>query len=459
MSFSSGGQKAAFLSPDMKTIGILDTASLAPVAAIGPEVGALRAPAISPQGNLVAAMDDSNRLNIWDLASGKKLQMIETKTRRPVYKIKITPDEKLIATLSEGQIIVWNVGTGAKQLELAGLNDFDYSPVEKVIASDSTDDRLYLTNVDSGKKLSGINAEHIYSIHYAPGGEVIAIGAEKVQPKERGLVNLVYQVDAHSGQRLPVEMSDILGAVSSTAYSPNMSLLAASDSQGNIYIWSLLDGKKVAFFEELTPYPSTLSFNSDGTNLFVGGGDGTIGIISTTESGTTSAGAPAAAAPGESTLPELSSQPYTHSTGSVTVNLPLGWKLQEPSDVSFVSSEPKGIGIVAFMATNTITPLSDEALLNYINGCEYTFSMSGTNYKETDRGIDTAKGSGFVSKNITISGVDYIFETYYNRDGSALIQMNFFTQKPYLESYLSTLPGCLCQFKGKQSFHCETHPL
>ncbi|HEX7556288.1 MAG TPA: hypothetical protein VF338_06665, partial [Leptolinea sp.] len=433
-------------------IGILDTASLTPVAVIGPEVNALRAPAISPQGNLVAAMDENNRLNIWDLASGKKLQMIETKTRRPVYKIKITPDEKLIATLSEGQIIVWNVSTGAKQLELAGLNDFDYSPVEKVIASDSTDNRLYLTNVDSGKKLSGIDAEHIYSIHYAPGGEVIAIGAEKVQPIERGLVNLVYQVDTHSGQRLPVEMADILGSVSSTAYSPKMDLLAASDSQGNIYIWSLLDGKRVAFFEELAPYPSALSFNSDGTNLFVGSGDGTFGIISTTESGATSAGAPAATSPGESTLPELSAQPYTHTKASVTVNLPMGWKIQEPSDVSFVSSEPKGKGIIAFLATNTITQLSDEAFLNYINGCEYAFSSSGTNYKETDRGVDTAKGSGYVTKNMTISGVDYIFETYYTRDGSMVIQMNFFTQKPYAESYLSLYQGVYTSLKVNKDF-------
>ncbi len=367
MTFSSEGRRSAFLSPDQKKIGILDTATLSPVIIIGPEEYVLRSPSISPQGNLVAAMDEKGRMIIWDVASGKKLKMVETKTRKPIKKLKFSPDATLISSLSEGQIIIWDVNKGVKHKEMAGQNDFDFSPVEKIVVSDSTDNKLYFSDVDSGKLLNTTNSDYINTITFSPGGEYIAIGGKKVQPKERGLNNLIYQVDVHTKERLPVEMPEIQGIVNSVVYSPNMDLLAASDSQGNIYIWSLLDGRKVAFFDEIVGYPSRLTFNADATVLFAGGGDGTIGIISTTEAGTTPETSTSPSG-GENEIPKLSAQPYTHSKGSVTANLPMGWKLEEPSITKFSTTSPDNTAAIAFQTANTIKPLSDEAFLNYING-------------------------------------------------------------------------------------------
>lgn len=457
MMFSSQGQRAALLSPDQKKLGVMDVATLSGVQMIGPEEISLHIPALSPRGDLAAAIDAQNGLNIWDVTSGKKLQTIPTKTRQPVKKIKFSPDGKLVATLSEGQIFVWDAATGSKVREVAGQNDFDFSPVEKILASDSTDNRLFLTNLDTGKTVTAIPGDHIDAISYSPGGDRIAIGGQKVQAKERGLVNLIYQIDLTSKQRLPVEMPELLGTVSSMAYSPNMDLLAASDSQGNIYLWNLMDGKRTAFFEELAFSPSELAFNKEGTELLVGGGDGTIGVISTT--GGETAGQPKAAeAPGESTIPELSSTPYTHTKGSVTVQLPQGWNLKEPSDLAFVSSEKNSNGIVAFVATNTINPLTDEGFLNYISGCEAQFAISVANYKETDRGIDTRKGSGYVTKTVSISGIEYFFETYYTRDGSIVYQVNFFTRKPYIETYLPIYQGIYASLKINKAYISKQMP-
>ncbi len=121
--------------------------------------------------------------------------------------------------------------------------------------------------------------------------------------------------------------------------------------------------EQVAFFDEIVGYPSRLTFNADATVLFAGGGDGTIGIISTTEAGTTPETSTSPSG-GENEIPKLSAQPYTHSKGSVTANLPMGWKLEEPSITKFSTTSPDNTAAIAFQTANTYKPLSDEAFLN-----------------------------------------------------------------------------------------------
>jgi hypothetical protein len=248
-------------------------------------------------------------------------------------------------------------------------------------------------------------------------------------------------------------MPKLAGSIVSTAYSPDKGLLAGVDSQGNIYLWSLLDGTRVAYFEEVTAYPGTLAFSLDGTQLYVSGGDGAFGAISTV--GSASAETPAdsmGAGEDVNAVPELSAQPYTHSKGSVSANLPMGWKLQEPSSLSFVSSDPKGRGIIAFSTVNTINPLNDEAFNNFIIGYESGLKTSITDYKEISSGIEAAKGTGFISKSATIVGIPYIFETYYDRDGATVRMTNFVTRTEIVESFLPLYQGVYASLKVDKAF-------
>lgn len=457
MTMSAGGKLAAFLTTNRKQVGILETSGFTTIGGYGPEEYLLSLPTISLSGKLVAAINENNQLVIWDVASGKKLQSIEVKTREPIKKMKFTPDDKMIATLSVGQIIFWDVTTGKKLKEMAGQNDFAYSPAEKIIASDSSDNKLYFSSVDTGKLLSTTTSEIIDSLAFSPDGKVVAIGAQKNQPTERGLNNMIYQVDPTSKERMPVEMPEIPGTISSMAFSPNMRTLAASDSQGNILMWDLWDGRKIASFDEIAVYPSTLTFNEAGTILYVTGSDSTISLISTTVSGSSSQ-AQSGGSPESSAVPQLSSQPYTHSTGSVTVNLPMDWKLEEQSPTMFTSSSPNGTGYIAFLALNTIKPLTDEGFMNFIDGCEKVFSVSIDGYKEFDRGVEPSKGTGFVSKTILLAGKEFIFESYYTRDGSIVNTMNFMTQKPYAELYLPLYQGVFASLKVHNDFISQQTP-
>lgn len=457
ISLSSGGAMGAFLSADRKILGIVDLVQIKNVNSFGPEDYPLSIPTISLSGKLAAAIDEKNRATIWEISSGKKIQSIEVKTRQPVTKMKFTPDDKMLTTLSSGQTIFWDVISGRKLKETTGQNDFAFSPVEKTIVTDSIDNKLYFYNVDTGKLFNTTVAEIVHSISFSPDGQYLAIGARKNQPVERGLVNMVYQINATSKERLPVEMLEIPGTLSSTAYSPDMRVLAATDSQGNVFLWDLQNGQKIGYFEGIVSYPSTVTFNDDGTILFVCGGDSTIYRITTTMSN--NASQPQAESSAESSaVPELSKQPYTHSKGSVTVNLPLNWKLEEQSPLSFTSIAPDARGVIAFLAVNTLNPLTDEGFLNFIDGFENLFSLDFEGYKENNRGVEPAKGSGFVSKTIFLTGKEYIFESYYTREGSIIHIMNFMTNKPYVELYLPLYQGVFASLKVNKEVVSQQTP-
>ena len=449
MMFSADARMAAVITPSLSSVDILNTTKTSNATVMRSDEMILRAPAITTAADLTAAVDAENRIHVWEVASGKKLQMIIAKTREPIQKLKFSPDGTKIASLSAGQIFVWDVASGSKVTELAGMFDLAWSADGKIIASDSTDNRLYLTDIGTGKKVAALDAEAITSINYSADGTLIAVGGSRVQPKERGLINLVFQFDSKSRVRLPVEMPKQAGAVINTVYSPDKRLLAGVDTQGNVYLWSMLDGTKVAYFEEIAAYPGVLAFNADGTLLYVGGSDGAIGVISTIGGTTADESAAAPAAPGGdmNAVPELSAQPYTHSQGSVSARLPMGWKIEEQSPLSFVSSDPSARGFIAFIAINTINPLDDEAFTRFINGFEAGLAISVADYKEVDRGIEAAKGSGFVSKTVTLAGVPYIFETYYDRDGSVIRQTNFITRKEFVESFIPVYQGVYASLK------------
>jgi WD40 repeat protein len=450
--FSTNGKLAALLSPDMKSIGVLDTSTMQPVQKVGPEQKNLDHLAISPAGSYVAACDEQNRIIIWEAATGKKVQMIEAKTRFPIYKMKFSPDEKIITTLNAGQIFIWDVATGVKQKELAGYNDFDFSPVEKIIASDSMDFNLYFTDVDTGKKLSTVKGEYNNSITYSPNGRFIAVGGMKNQLKERGLNNLVFQIDTHSKERLPVEMQEIPGLVTETAYNPNMDLLATRDQQGNVQIWDLRDGKLVALFEEISMSPGGLTFNQDGSILFVGGNDGTIGIISTSGA---AANAPAATEPGAAAVPELSDQPYTHSSGAMTVTLPKDWKVEERGNLSFKAADPTGLGQIIANITNTIKPLSDESFVNLINNTEERFLSTSQGLKEIDKKVDAPKGTAFVTFG---SSEPVIIEMYFTRVDAVVSIITFVTAKQVVETYLPVYQGIFASFKINNEYVLKQLP-
>jgi WD40 repeat protein len=448
--FAGDGFLAAYLSPTRDSIAVMDTASWEVLREFGPEKAKLEHLAISVMGTYVAAMDESGKIIIWDTTSGAKVKMIEPRTRSKIFKMRFSPDEKLLATINTGQVFVWDVATGERKMEVVGTNDFAFSPAEKILVSDSTDNNLHFTDAVTGKKTGMVKSEYINAIAFSPDGSHLSIGGQKVQPKERGLNNLITLVEAESKATLPVEMSRIPGMVTEMVFNPNRDLLAGRDEQGNVMLWNLVNGTLIAMFEEISMPHGDLVFNQEGSLLFVGSGDGTIGIVSTSGAGSTDT--PAATGPGETTLPELSDKPYTHTSGSMTVMLPKDWKIEETSLTMVTAADPAQRGQIIILATNTIKPLTDDSFINYINESEAYFAASAPGLTETERLIESQKNTASVTKTVTINGKEFVFITYYNRLGSVVYQVNFFTEQSQLISFIPVYQGVYVSLKINREY-------
>jgi WD40 repeat protein len=260
------------------------------------------------------------------------------------------------------------------------------------------------------------------------------------------LNNMIYLINSKSLERLPVEMSKLPGLITSLAFNPNQDLLASKDYQGNVQIWDLKDGKLVALFEEISMSPGGLTFNQDGSILYVGGYDGTIDIIST--SATQAAEAPAAVEPGAAAIPELSNQPYIHSSSAITVNLPKGWKVEERDNLSLKADHPNGSGSIIISAVNSADS-SDESFIKFIDDTEKRFLTALPGLVETERNVDAQKGTAFVTHEMEGK---LVMEVYYTRVDAVDYSAVFITDKNLVEAFLPVYKGVFSSIKINKEY-------
>ena len=276
VAFSPDGKLAA-VSNYGEAISLIDALSGQKVSTTGNASGDYGAMAFDPEGKRLAAVSNNTNVDILDLASGNTLAQIPTIHNKPIQKLKFSPDGNTLATLSTEQLYLWNVQTGKKAWDLAGFNAFDYSPDGKILVSDSSDYGLYVWNTATGRQIAAPAAEYIEGLHYSPDGSRIAVVGWQVQSREKEHINLVYFVDAaEPKKRLPVKMTGLFREPREVEFSPDGTMLATSDSYGNIYIFDVIKGTQLALFEETGTLVYTLFFTPDQTTLIAASGDGAL---------------------------------------------------------------------------------------------------------------------------------------------------------------------------------------
>src|SRR5262249_36753902 len=134
-------------SPDSKTLASLgedkmirlwDVATGKELRQLAKFTGVSRSIAYSPDGKILASTDSDathNVLHFWDTATGKEIRRFEGRHyREGFYEVTFSPDGKLVAA-SRGQptVDLWEVATGRKVYTLAvknpTLGDCLYWPV------------------------------------------------------------------------------------------------------------------------------------------------------------------------------------------------------------------------------------------------------------------------------------------------------------------------------------------
>jgi WD40 repeat protein/serine/threonine protein kinase len=206
---------------------------------------AVNAVAFGPDGTRLATVSEDNTARLWDTTTGKQLHVLDGHTEKKyqeggepegVMDVAFSPDGAKLATAGmDGQIKVWDVGTGEELLSLSGHPE------------------------DRG----------IYSVAFSQDGALLASGTD--QP------SVVKVWDTVTGRELLNLPGYEAGRIFGIDFNPDGSRLAVSNNTGQLDVWLLPEPKgdqseqtPKKLHSNPSPHSSGITdvmFSSDGTRL------------------------------------------------------------------------------------------------------------------------------------------------------------------------------------------------
>src|SRR5262249_12616116 len=152
--------------------------------------------AITPDGKVLASSGHCDRVQLWDVASGKVLREIEHQQPSNDFTLAVafSPDGKVLASgSSESAIRLWDVATGkelpqfhGKRLGFGGkwsygiLCSFTFSPDNRMLAVGGSDGKIHLWDVATSKKIRLFegHSRTVLSLTFSADGKTLASGGE-----------------------------------------------------------------------------------------------------------------------------------------------------------------------------------------------------------------------------------------------------------------------------------------
>jgi len=400
-----------------------------------PGAESIQVVSISNQGNLVAGCDRNNQINIWDASSGELLRQIASKARFRTMKLMFSPDDRWLASLSNGEIFVWDVASGERVQGFAGFEDIEFSSDGKFILTGNAEYGFSQYEIASGKRITAATTNFkVTRLLHLPGGKYILAGGYRLSSPGDSLVSAIrlFNVD----KLTPIEGDVIVepAILLDVAVSPNNEVMATSDSYGNVHLWNYAEGAVVSQFTALGYPPVKLAFNNDGTVLLAAGADGTLTSFSTVAAVQPDGSSDEAAVPAELVL---SDETYTHSSGAFSLQLPQGWKIEEDDSMVLSASASDASGLIIVSAVNTGSEVRGKEFETLINNYNEMFKRSFGQVEVIDSGFDDENGQAYTSRRVVnISGVEFIHETYFTRDGASMQMVDFLSRAEWTETYL-----------------------
>jgi WD40 repeat protein len=246
--------------------------------------------ALTADGRLLAGAGADKTVDLWDVASGKKLHTLKGHTATP-FKVVFSPDSKTLASITGswlpddvlGEVKLWDVATGKERISLKGHPGrgwcLAFSPDGKTLAS-AAEGSVKLWDVETGKEKMEIRTG-VWSLAFSPDGKTLATGSGG-HPREAKPSSVILW-DAATGKetaRLPGHANSITWV----GFAPDGKTLASASCgiyekekgvvqkplPGEIKLWEVATAEVQATLpiRTITPFQFfSLAFAADGKSL------------------------------------------------------------------------------------------------------------------------------------------------------------------------------------------------
>ncbi len=290
--------------------------------------GAVNDLALSTTQNLLASAHADGSIRLWDLETGEETALWREHTGA-VTTLDFHPDGiRLVSGGQDGSLRIWDTGaanglTDPLQRTLLGHRSLilqaKFSPDGEQIVSSSADGNLRVWSSTTGTPLTSQRSGDawIYSLEFSPDGEMLATGNANgdisfLQPESlTALAAPASLQGAHTGPVLDIEYSQgggLLGSagddttarlwipgstnpaqvleshtrrITSLAFDPLDQFVATAGADGQVILWSTVNGQPLFSFSEPWPITSlevTALVGGDIRLLITGSSDGTLRI-------------------------------------------------------------------------------------------------------------------------------------------------------------------------------------
>jgi len=241
----------------------------------------------SPDGNGILANDpDDKSAKVWGVTTGSELQNLSGELSLASY----SPDEKIIAAVSDKDIIFWDADTGKQKFTITGhtapITCLSFSPDGTRLISGSSNGELIVWDMVAGKqmlKLQGVTEGfspfvkyEIFAVAFSPDGKYILTG------NTYGEATLW---DASNGKKLSTKIfEEAVGNHSfpdigfDIAFSPDSKSAAITGGIGTVRVWNVSTGEDVLTLKGHTAPVNSVTFSADGKLIATASVDGTAKI-------------------------------------------------------------------------------------------------------------------------------------------------------------------------------------
>jgi Tol biopolymer transport system component len=244
---------------------VLKVGPLAPVAAV----------TFSPDGKLLAS-GSYGQVTIWDLTTAQPVKVL-TNVLGAVNDLRFSPDSKLLAAAggqpsAKGDLRLYQVSDWKLLGTLRGHDDvvfsISFAPDGKHLASASFDKTVRVWNVASQKSVvthTG-HSDFVYAVSFSPDGKHLVSAS-----KDR-TVKLVEALTGKSVYTFSGMDQDVLAV----AFSPDGKQVVSSGFEAGIYWWNPQKGEKVRVQNGHGIAVHELCFSKDGQLVVSAGADRTV---------------------------------------------------------------------------------------------------------------------------------------------------------------------------------------